>query len=74
MGLELRFTGDMFEQNITPEVLIKVEESILGSLHEFEVTNPCCWKVSIWKRISIWLNHFAMGAMILPKSVYFKKL
>ena len=61
----------MFEEDVSAEVTIKVEETIFGCLGEVIITSPCCLKVSIWKRISRMLNHLTMGAHSLPHRVYF---
>ena len=71
MGKCVRFSGDVFEEDVSPEGLIEVEETIFGGLGEVIITSPCCLKVSIWKRISSMLNHLAMGAHSLPQRVLF---
>lgn len=63
----------MFEEDATSEMLVDMEETVLGSLYVLWVTNPCWRMVSTWKRISKILNHLAMGAMMRPKRVLVMK-
>lgn len=64
----------MLEEDAPSEVLVEMEKPVFGGLHEMEVTNPCCLKISRWNRISRMVNHLAMGAQSLPSSVLFMKL
>ena len=63
----------MFEEDVSPEVLVKVKKAIFGGLGRLAITSPCCWKVSMLIFISSWLNSLAKGAMILPKRVVLRK-
>jgi hypothetical protein len=70
----VRLTGDVLEKNASSEVLVEVEETVLWGLCDFSFTSPCCLKMSRWKRISMMVNHLAMGAQSLPRRVLFMKL
>ena len=74
MEIILRLSSDMFEENVSSEVLVKMKKSVLRGLTKWWFTNPCCWKILILKFISSWQNHLAMGAMILPKRVDLRNL
>lgn len=74
MAKVLRFSGDVFEEDAPSEVLVEMKKPVFGGLHEMEITNPCCLKISRWNRISRMVNHLAIGAQSLPKSVLFMKL
>lgn len=74
MSKALRFSGDVFEEDAPSEVLVEMKQPIFGGLHEMSVTKPCCLKISRWNRISRMVNHLAIGAQSLPKSVLFMKL
>lgn len=74
MAKVLRFSGDVFEEDAPSEMLVEMKKPVFGGLHEMEVTKPCCLKISRWNRISRMVNHLAIGAQSLPKSVLFMKL
>jgi hypothetical protein len=73
VGSRVRFAGDVLEEDVAAEVLVEVEEAVLGGLGGGRGTSPCWRKVSSWMRISSWLKSLAMGAMILPKRVDLRK-
>ena len=74
MYFYIRFSCNVFEEDVSSEVLIEVKKSILRSLCDERVTSPCCWKISRWSFISKMVNHLAIGAIILPKRECFLKL
>ena len=73
MGLQLRLSGDVLEEDVPPEVLVEVQKSVFGGLFEAIVTSPCCWKVSMLNFISSLQKKRAKGAISRPKRVDLRK-